>query len=57
MTIVRTPTEYRAALREIEYLWGSEPGTDEDKRLEEYLLAVDQYEQFPNVALDKQLIA
>lgn len=56
MTIVRTPTEYRAALREIEYLWGSEPGTDEGKRLEEYLSAVDQYEQLSNVALEKQHI-
>ncbi|WP_170329811.1 hypothetical protein [Ruegeria arenilitoris] len=45
MSIVRTPTEYRAALREIEYLWGSEPDTDEGKQLKEYLSAVDQYEQ------------
>lgn len=45
MTILRTPNEYRAALREIEYLWGSEPDTDDGKRLEEFLSAVDRYEQ------------
>ncbi|WP_170565388.1 hypothetical protein [Ruegeria atlantica] len=50
MTIVRTLTEYRAALREIEYLWGSEPNTEEGRKLEEYLSAVDQYEQLSNVA-------
>lgn len=57
MTTVRTPTEYRAALREIEYLWGSEPDTEEGKQLEEYLSAVDQYEQVSNAAPDKQAIA
>lgn len=45
MTFVRTPTDYHDALREIEYLWGSEPDTDEGKQLEEYLKAVDQYER------------
>ncbi len=45
MTTVRTPTEYRAALREIEYLWGSEPDTEEGKQLVEYLAAVERYEQ------------
>ncbi|WP_282121450.1 hypothetical protein [Ruegeria atlantica] len=50
MTIVRTRTEYRAVLREIEYLWGSEPNTEKGRKLEEYLSAVDQYEQLSNVA-------
>ncbi|WP_217354812.1 hypothetical protein [Ruegeria atlantica] len=50
MTIVRTQAEYRSALREIEYLWGSEPDTDEGKQLKEYLLAVDRYEQLSNEA-------
>ncbi len=50
MTIVRTPAEYRLALREIEYLWGSEPDTDEGKQLKEYLSAVDKYEQLLNEA-------
>ena len=50
MTIVRTLTEYRSALREIEYLWGSEPNTEDGRKLEEYLSAVDQYEQLSNVA-------
>ncbi|SLN64922.1 hypothetical protein RUM8411_03222 [Ruegeria meonggei] len=54
MTTVCTPTEYRAALREIEYLWGSEPDSDEGKRLEEYLSAVDQYEQVSNAAPDSR---
>lgn len=45
MTIVRTPTEYRAALREIEYLWGYEPDSDEGRKLDEYLAAVAQYER------------
>lgn len=45
MTTVRTPTEYRAALREIEYLWGSDPDTEEGKQLAEYLSAVEQYER------------
>ncbi len=57
MTIVRTQTEYHAALREIEYLWGSEPGTDEGKRLEEYLSAVEQYEQLYKVVPSAQAIA
>lgn len=43
MTFVRTQTDYHAALREIEYLWGSEPNSNEAKQLEEYLSAVDQY--------------
>lgn len=45
MTFVRTPTDYHAALREIEYLWGSEPDTDEGRKLEEYLAAVERYEE------------
>lgn len=57
MTIVRTVIEYRAALREIEYLWDSEPDTDEGKRLEEYLSAVEHYEQLSDTAPDKQAIA
>ena len=57
MTIVRTLTEYRSALREIEYLWDSEPDTDEGKQLEEYLSAVEHYEQLSNMAPDKQAIA
>ncbi|WP_170762609.1 hypothetical protein [Ruegeria lacuscaerulensis] len=57
MTFVRTQAEYRAALREIEYLWGSEPDTDEGKRLEEYLSAVDHYEQHSGQAPEKQVLA
>ncbi|WP_170359607.1 MULTISPECIES: hypothetical protein [Ruegeria] len=57
MTIFRTPTEYHAALREIEYLWGSEPDTEEGRKLDEYLAAVDQYEQRYNVAPDNQAVA
>lgn len=57
MPIVRTPTEYRAALLEIEILWGSEPGTEEAKRLEEYLSAVDQYERSNTSAQGAQELA
>ncbi|WP_170395096.1 transcriptional regulator [Ruegeria arenilitoris] len=57
MTIVRTPTEYHAALREIEYLWGSEPDTEEGKRLKEYLAAVDHYERISKVTPDVRAIA
>ncbi|WP_170518770.1 hypothetical protein [Ruegeria atlantica] len=57
MTIVRTQAEYHAALREIEYLWGSEPDTEEGRKLDEYLAAVDQYEQLFNVAHDNQAVA
>lgn len=57
MTIVRTLNEYHAALREIEYLWGSESNTEEGKRLEEYLAAVDHYEQISKVTPDVQAIA
>lgn len=45
MTFVRTPTDYRAALREIEYLWGAEPDTDEARKLDEYLEAVERFEK------------
>lgn len=57
MAIVRTPNEYRAALLEIELLWGSEPDTDEGKKLAEYLSAVDQYEQLTNSTPDSQRVA
>ncbi|NOD48709.1 MULTISPECIES: hypothetical protein [unclassified Ruegeria] len=57
MPIVRTPTEYRAALREIEYLWGSEPDTEEGRQLAEYLSAVEQFEQLPNSTSDTQGVA
>lgn len=45
MTFLRTPTDYHAALREIEYLWGAEPDTDEGRKLDEYLAAVEWYEE------------
>ncbi len=44
MTFVRTPNDYHDALREIEYLWGSEPDTEEGRKLAEYLAAVERYE-------------
>lgn len=45
MTEIRTPAEHSAALREIEYLWGSEPDSEEGQKLVEYLSAVDRYEE------------
>ncbi|WP_170766459.1 hypothetical protein [Ruegeria lacuscaerulensis] len=57
MTFVRTQAEYHAALREIEYLWGSESDTEEGRKLDEYLAAVEQYEQLFDIAPDMQATA
>lgn len=45
MTTLRTPTEYRVSLQEIECLWEAEPDTEEGKQLVECLAAVERYEQ------------
>lgn len=57
MPTVLTPTEYRAALREIEYLWGAEPDTDEGQKLKEYLSAVEKYERRSSVKPTEQELA
>lgn len=57
MPTVLTPTEYHAALREIEYLWGSEPDTDEGQKLKEYLSAVEKYERRGSAKTTEQELA
>lgn len=51
---IRTEEEHRAALAEIEALWGSEEGTPEGDRLDVLATLVDAYEErrWPTDALD-----
>jgi len=41
---IRTDTDYRSALQEIEACWGAPEGTDEGDRLDVLLALVDAYE-------------
>jgi HTH-type transcriptional regulator / antitoxin HigA len=43
---VRTDEEHKAALREIERLWGAELGTDSATRLDLLVDAIEAYENF-----------
>ena len=51
---VRNDTTHRAALREIDRLWGARKGTLEGDRLDVLMTLVDQYERsrWPDEALD-----
>lgn len=42
---IRTDSEHRAALKEIERLWGAKPGSREDDRLEVLVTLVHAYEE------------
>ena len=41
---IRTYDEHRAALREIEHLWGAEEGTPEGIRLNEFVALAEAYQ-------------
>ena len=41
---IRTYDEHRAALREIEHLWGAEEGTPEGTRLKELVALAEAYQ-------------
>lgn len=42
--VIRNDEDHRAALAEIEALWGAEPGTDEGDRLDALVALVESYE-------------
>jgi HTH-type transcriptional regulator / antitoxin HigA len=46
---IRTGADYEAALKEVERLWGTEPGTPDGDRLEVLFTLVESYEdqQYP----------
>jgi HTH-type transcriptional regulator/antitoxin HigA len=51
---IRDEASHRAALAEIEHLWGSEPGTSDGDRLDVLMALVDDYERnkWPDEPLD-----
>ena len=42
---LRNETDYKAALKEIERLWGVEPGTPDGDRFEVHFTLVEAYEE------------
>jgi HTH-type transcriptional regulator / antitoxin HigA len=44
LALIRTDAEHRAALKQVERLWGAKTGTADGNRLEVLALLIDQYE-------------